>query len=195
MMARNAWCYVSCYQYLCKRLYILFRFAVDYPHSPSLNTFSPNLPLLDVNVIERRFSHLFSTLSLCSPRQDVTALKSRCRIHFQKKKRQFSLLFRQRWNFFSSSHPTGRCLVHLLVKGLIFTQHCSSCSGSSLTYNESAWSGINIRRLHTDCFSQMRQQDVSPASVINISPATALWPLGGGAWPCCLSWMLRVWFI
>lgn len=62
MMARNAWCFVTCYQYLCGRVYILFRFVVDNPHSPSPNTFSLYVlglypAPLDVNVSERLLSH------------------------------------------------------------------------------------------------------------------------------------------
>lgn len=62
MLAGNACCFVTCYQYLCGRVYILFRFVVDNPHSPSPNTFSLYVlglypPPLDVNVSERLLSH------------------------------------------------------------------------------------------------------------------------------------------
>lgn len=62
MLAGNACCFVTCYQYLCGKVYILFRFVVDNPHSPSPNTFSLYVlglypPPLDVNVSERLLSH------------------------------------------------------------------------------------------------------------------------------------------
>lgn len=153
-MARNAWCFVTCYQYLCGRVYILFRFVVDNPHSPSPNTFSLYVlglypAPLDVNVSERLLSHdspVQHTESLFTVPGCDSAKEPLSRLFSEEEGTILAVVETVVRFFFPPSHPTGRCVVHLLVKGFIFTQHCSSCSESSLTYNESAWSKVGKKK-------------------------------------------------
>lgn len=176
-------------------------------HSP--NTFSLNPLPLHVNVSEWTF---FLTWHTCSTHW-VFVHHPRM---WQCKKYVIAFILRKRrdnshccWDggsfFFLPRHSMGRCFVHLLVKGPIFTKHCSSCFESSLTYSETAWSKLRFKKKRTErtcspiggesipdtCVPtvwQMRQQDFDPASEINISPAAALRPLGGAVCACRLDW-------
>lgn len=153
-------------------------------HSPSPNTFSLNPLQLHVNVSAWASSlpgHTCSTHWVFVHHPRMWWCKKRCHWVYFKKKRPFLLLLRRRLDFFFSlSHSMGRCFVHLLVKGPIFTRHCSSCFESSLTYSESAWGKLRLKKNRTE----QTCSQIGGESIPDTCVPTLLANETAGCWSC-----------